>query len=44
MSNNVYYVDKTIGEIVAADFRAAEIFKKAGIEFGLAFGWSFTKK
>jgi regulator of cell morphogenesis and NO signaling len=33
MLNNVDYVDITIGEIVAADFRAAEIFKKAGIDF-----------
>ncbi len=33
MSKNKTYNEITIGEIVAADFRAAEIFKKAGIDF-----------
>lgn len=33
MSKNSEYNETTIGEIVAADFRAAEIFKNAGIDF-----------
>lgn len=33
MSKNIEYNKITIGEIVAADFRAAEIFKKEGIDF-----------
>jgi regulator of cell morphogenesis and NO signaling len=33
MSKNIEYNGITIGEIVAADFRAAGIFKKAGIDF-----------
>jgi regulator of cell morphogenesis and NO signaling len=33
MSIDKNYSEITIGEIVAADFRAAEVFKKAGIDF-----------
>jgi regulator of cell morphogenesis and NO signaling len=33
MLKNTSYNEITIGEIVAADFRAAEIFKNAGIDF-----------
>jgi regulator of cell morphogenesis and NO signaling len=33
MPENISYNEISIGEIVAADFRAAEIFKKAGIDF-----------
>ncbi len=33
MSENNKYEEITIGEIVASDFRAAEIFKNAGIDF-----------
>ena len=33
MSENITYNDITIGEIVASDFRAAAIFKNAGIDF-----------
>lgn len=31
--NKSSYTDNTIGQIVAEDFRTAEIFKKTGIEF-----------
>lgn len=33
MSETNKYLEKSIGEIVATDFRAAEIFKTAGIDF-----------
>ena len=33
MTNKQSYKETTIGEIVTADFRAAEIFKNAGIDF-----------
>ncbi|RPI76133.1 MAG: hypothetical protein EHM47_00660 [Ignavibacteriales bacterium] len=33
MSENKGFNEVSIGEIVAADFRAAEIFKNAGIDF-----------
>ncbi|NJO89315.1 MAG: DUF542 domain-containing protein [Chloroflexia bacterium] len=30
---NLIYIQRTLGEIVTDDFRSAEIFKNAGIDF-----------